>query len=122
MKNHTKRTILKQVKSNTVFLSLSVLILFTWVNISQAKDLPGDLSENGSVGEDDYDILKGAFGITGDGDIDGDGNTTTLDLALLMNYWGDVSPVTYLDVVNEDAEIQTMTQDFSDREPEDIIL
>jgi hypothetical protein len=54
---------------------------------SCAPSCPGDLDGDNQVGSQDLASLLNAWGTAG-GDLNGDGNTDSQDLALLLNGWG----------------------------------
>jgi WD40 repeat protein len=55
-------------------------------------ECPGDLDDDGVVGQADLGILLAAFGVDDGGDLDGDSDTDQADLGILLAHWGEDCP------------------------------
>jgi WD40 repeat protein len=52
-------------------------------------ECPGDLDDDGVVGQADLGILLASFGVDEGGDLDGDNDTDQADLGILLAHWGE---------------------------------
>jgi hypothetical protein len=51
--------------------------------------IPGDLTGDGCVDQEDLGVLLASYGVDDGGDIDGDGDTGQADLGILLGNWGE---------------------------------